>query len=118
MPACGELTGQQGVIPAPPQGMDLCQQKHRSAPSERQRGASGSQRHMRAPQAQVLRHPPGRWWEGQRGAVGPAQTHTVWNTPPSSFPGAQPLFSREAPPALGLAPPLCSHTPRLPSPWP
>ena len=32
VPACGEPTGQQGVVLAPPQGMDLCQQKHRAAP--------------------------------------------------------------------------------------
>lgn len=49
VPACGEPTGQQGVALAPPQGMDLCQQKHRAAPSEGQCAASGSQRHMRAP---------------------------------------------------------------------
>lgn len=56
----------------------------RGCPSEGQRGAGGSQRHMWAPRAQVLRDPLGRRWEGQRGAVGPAHTLSGTLRPPHS----------------------------------
>ena len=105
MSACGELTGQQGVILAPPQGMDLCQQKMGTAPSERQCGASGSQKHMRPLKhscSGTLREDGGR----ASGGRWDPRAHTVWNTPPPSFPGAPPLFSGKLPPTLGLAPPL------------
>ena len=111
MPACGELTGQQGVTLAPPQEMDLCQQKMGTAPSERQCGASGSQKHMRPLKhscSGTLREDGGRASGGR------------WDPHAHGLEHSAPLIPRSSASFLGEAPPHTGSGPSsgLPSPWP
>ena len=65
-----------------------------------ERAAVWGQRQSEAhagPSSTAAQAPSGKMVGGPAGGGG-TRTHTVWNTPPPSFPGAPPLFSGKLPP--------------------